>query len=80
MSAHCQECRQPLLLQQSQQSLLRESYDQLEDLLRSTATGTAHAKLPSLDEHPLYCFGLSGDASQNSQLAERELRIRDLVG
>lgn len=79
MNVHCQECKHPYSLNPHQQSLLKESYDKLEELMRSTATGTNAAKLPSLDEHTLYCFGLSGDASQYSQLAERELKIKDLV-
>lgn len=35
--------------------------------------------LPSLDEHQLYFFGLSGDAAELSFQAEKELKIRDLV-
>ena len=80
MNTHCQECKQPLLLQQSQASILRESYDNLEDLLKSSVNPmTGQPGLPSLDDHALYCFGLSGDLSQYSNLAERELRVKDLV-
>ena len=80
MNTNCQECRQPLLLQQTKASDLKESYDQLEDQLRKTFTYEgAPASVPSLDEHQLYFFGLSGDAADLSYQAERQLKIRDLV-
>lgn len=39
----------------------------------------ADSGLPSLDDHQLYFFGLSGDAAELSFQAEKELKIRDLV-
>jgi len=83
MNAICQECRQPLLLQQTQSSLLRESYDNLEDLLRkSTLPGASpdtRFGMNALDEHQLYFFGLSGDAAEHSQHVDRELKVKDIV-
>jgi hypothetical protein len=52
MIANCQECKQPLLLQQTQASLLKESYDNLDDLLKQTKTHElAQNGLPTLDDH-----------------------------
>ena len=33
----------------------------------------------AMDDHDLYFFGLSGDAADNSNQVDKELKIKDLV-
>ena len=73
MNSQCQECKQPLLLQPSQPSILADSYVNLQNQTTSEVDKT------TLDDHSLYFFGLSGDAAELSFQAEKELRIRDLI-
>ena len=54
----------------------------MEDLLKGNLTADIDGVpkgLPSLADHQLYFFGLSGDAADLSYQADRELKIRDLV-
>eukprot|EP00347_Sterkiella_histriomuscorum_P012786 403367229 len=74
MKAHCQECKQPLLLQQTQSNLIKESFVYLQDGLKQSDQNPS-----GMDDHDLYFFGLSGDASDNSNQVDKDLKIKDLV-
>lgn len=59
--------------------MLKESYDNLEDFLKSNLSQDSQQPIPPISEHQLYFFGLSGDAADQSYQAERDLKIKDLV-
>lgn len=51
---------------------MKDSYVYLEDQLKAN-------NLPQMDDHDLYFFGLSGDAADNSNQVDKDLKIKDLV-
>lgn len=51
---------------------MKESFVYLEGELKAQS-------LPAMDDHDLYFFGLSGDAADNSNQVDKDLKIKDLV-
>lgn len=51
---------------------MKDSYVYLDGQLKAEG-------LPSMNDHDLYFFGLTGDAADNSNQVDRELKIKDLV-